>query len=90
MSESIATMTPEEEAAVDWSLCTWEGSRRQQHEEFRALSFQRKMEIVEDLSRFQKEALELGRRAREIENARVVASQRPGGSTAADHSGPSC
>lgn len=75
MSEPIAIMTPEQEAAVDWSQCTWEGSRRQQHEEFRALSFPRKMEIIENLSRFQQEAFEVGRRTREMENARLTAAQ---------------
>jgi len=42
-------MTPEQEAQIDWSLCTWKGSRRQQHQEFYALPFRRKMELVEEM-----------------------------------------
>jgi hypothetical protein len=43
-------MTPEEEAAIDWSLCTWEGARRAQHRAFLALSFREKLEAVEEMS----------------------------------------
>lgn len=38
-------MNPE----ADWTLATWEGSRRQQHREFAALSFRRKLEVIEQL-----------------------------------------
>lgn len=34
---------------IDWSLTTYEGNRRRQHEEFRALSFREKLLIVEDM-----------------------------------------
>lgn len=34
---------------ADWSLVTWEGSRRQQHRDFAALSFRRKLEVIEQL-----------------------------------------
>jgi hypothetical protein len=34
---------------VDWSLTTWKGSRLQQHREFHALPFARKLEIMDDL-----------------------------------------
>jgi hypothetical protein len=33
----------------DWTLATWEGSRRQQHRDFLALSFRRKLEVIEQL-----------------------------------------
>ncbi len=42
-------MTPEEEASIDWSLTTWKGSRRQQHREFLALPFRRKLEVIEEM-----------------------------------------
>ncbi len=34
---------------IDWSLTTWEGSRRDQHRAFLALSFREKLEVVEHL-----------------------------------------
>lgn len=41
---------------IDWSLTTWKGSRLRQHREFLALSFHRKMELLEEMSqRFPKE-----------------------------------
>ncbi len=43
-------MTPREESEIDWSLTTWKGSRLQQHREFLALSFRRKLEIIEGLA----------------------------------------
>lgn len=43
-------MTAEEEANIDWSLTTWKGSRLQQHREFYALPFRRKLEAIEELS----------------------------------------
>jgi hypothetical protein len=47
--EEKAVMTAEEKAKVDWSLTTWKGSRLQQHREFHALTFRRKLEIIEEL-----------------------------------------
>ena len=43
-------MTGKNEPAIDWSLTTWKGSRRQQHREFLALSFARKLECVEEMA----------------------------------------
>jgi hypothetical protein len=34
---------------VDWSLATWEGNRRRQHQDFLALSFREKLRIIEQL-----------------------------------------
>lgn len=34
---------------IDWSLATWEGSRRQQHREFFALPFREKLAVIEQL-----------------------------------------
>lgn len=36
---------------IDWSLCTWKGSRRKQHQEFHAIPFSRKLEIIEEMNR---------------------------------------
>lgn len=57
-------MTPEQEAEIDWSLCTWEGSRIQQHNEFRALSAQEKLRQMDELCRLTDFLLEQGRHAR--------------------------
>ena len=43
-------MKPDEEAKIDWSLCTWEGSRRAQHRAFLALSLREKLEAVEEMA----------------------------------------
>jgi len=34
---------------IDWRLTTYEGNRRRQHEEFRALSFRDKLTIIEHM-----------------------------------------
>ena len=41
-------MTKPSEPEIDWSFCTWKGSRRKQHEDFRAIPFGRKLEIIEE------------------------------------------
>jgi len=43
-------MTEPSEKEVDWSLCTWKGSRRRQHQEFHAIPFSRKLEIIEEMN----------------------------------------
>jgi hypothetical protein len=43
-------MTKPTEQEIDWSLCTWKGSRRKQHEDFRAIPFSRKLTIIEQMS----------------------------------------
>ena len=50
----LTTVPPEPSAAgepngVDWSLCTWKGSRREQHQTYLALPFRRKLELLEEL-----------------------------------------
>jgi len=42
-------MTGKEESNIDWALTTWKGSRLQQHREFYALPFRRKLEVIEEL-----------------------------------------
>ena len=34
---------------IDWTLTTWEGNRRRQHEEFRALTLREKLAVVEQM-----------------------------------------
>jgi hypothetical protein len=43
-------MTGKPEDRTDWSQTTWKGSRLQQHRQFHALSFSRKLELVEELN----------------------------------------
>ena len=43
-------MTKRTEQEIDWSLCTWKGSRRKQHQEFHEISFSRKLEIDEEMN----------------------------------------
>ncbi|MFN2507512.1 MAG: hypothetical protein ABR589_01930 [Chthoniobacterales bacterium] len=45
-------MTSPDEPGIDWSVTTWKGSRRKQHEEYRAIPFSRKLEIIEEMNRF--------------------------------------
>jgi hypothetical protein len=35
---------------ADWSVATWEGSRRRQHQEFLALPFAEKLAVIEELA----------------------------------------
>jgi hypothetical protein len=35
---------------IDWTLTTWEGNRRRQHEEFRALPLRTKLAMIEQMS----------------------------------------
>ena len=42
-------MTTKPKPEVDWSLTTWKGSRLQQHREFQALPFARKLEVMDEL-----------------------------------------
>lgn len=34
---------------IDWNLTTFEGNRRRQQEEFHALSFREKLEVIEEM-----------------------------------------
>lgn len=34
---------------TDWTLATYAGNRRRQHEEFRALTFREKLAVIEEL-----------------------------------------
>jgi hypothetical protein len=43
-------MTTPAEQEIDWSLCTWKGSRRKQHEDFHTIPFSRKLELIEEMN----------------------------------------
>lgn len=55
---------------IDWSLCTWKGSRRRQHQEFHALPFSRKPEIIEEMNAFGRERSEAVIALREVPPSR--------------------
>lgn len=44
-------MTNPNEPEVDWNLTTWKGARRKQHQDFHAIPFSRKLEIIEEMNR---------------------------------------
>jgi hypothetical protein len=44
-------MTAPSDPQIDWSLGTWKGSRRKQHQDFQAIPFSRKLEIIEEMNR---------------------------------------
>ncbi len=48
---------------IDWSLTTWKGSRRQQHQQYLALSFRQKLESLEALCDLSRNFLEQRRKA---------------------------
>ncbi|MCS7336638.1 MAG: hypothetical protein NZ739_00145 [Verrucomicrobiae bacterium] len=50
------TALPEQEQ--NWELGTWKGSRRRQHQDFYALPFAKKLELIEELAEI---AAQLGR-----------------------------
>ena len=51
-------MTRDDESKIDWSLTTWKGSRLQQHREFLALPFRRKLEVTEEMDDHARQTLE--------------------------------
>jgi hypothetical protein len=59
----LPAMTTPNGPEIDWSLTTWKGSRRKQHQEFHAIPFSRKLEIIEEMNRFANAIIE-ERRAR--------------------------
>jgi hypothetical protein len=60
---------------IDWSVTTWEGNRRRQHREFRALPFREKMEIIERMGEV--EALFAARRRARGAPVRGRGTERP-------------
>jgi hypothetical protein len=42
-------MTPEQEQQIDWSLCTWEGSERDQLRRWSALPLMAKLRALEEM-----------------------------------------
>lgn len=54
----LTTAQPESPSAagkndgIDWSLCTWKGSRREQHRSYLALPFRQKLELLQEMCDF--------------------------------------
>jgi hypothetical protein len=66
---------------IDWTLTTWEGNRRRQHEDFLALSFREKVALIEQLG----EVSEFFRRKARVVDAST--SQNPGQSSSTPREG---
>jgi hypothetical protein len=62
-------MTKKPEPNMDWSVATWKGSRQQQHREFHALPFSRKLELIEQMAEF---ASQLGNAQETIQPSSAV------------------
>lgn len=60
---------------IDWTLATWEGTRRRQHREFRALSFREKVRVLEQLDEVAR-ALAAG--VRTVHDGYARDGERPG------------
>ncbi len=71
----------------DWSVTTWKGSRRRQHEEYRAVPFSRKLEIIEEMNRHALEILE-ERRARGLPYIDPFTSERVSGKVSEEPPNP--
>jgi len=54
-------MTEPSDAGINWGLCTWKGARRKQHQEYHAIPFSRKLEIIEEMNRYALDTLETRR-----------------------------
>ena len=56
-------MTKPSDDGIDWDLCTWKGARRKQHQEYHAIPFSRKLELIEEMNQHALDTIET-RRAR--------------------------
>ena len=81
-------MTAPNDAQVDWSLTTWKGSRRRQHQEFAAIPFSRKLEILEQMNRDALATLE-ERRARGLPYINPLTGERVAGTSVEEQSSDS-
>ena len=73
-------MTAPNNSEPDWSLTTWKGSRRKQHQDFHAIPFSRKLEIIEEMNRFGRATVE-ERRARGLVYIDPFTGERVSGSS---------
>lgn len=84
---------PEEPGAdgVDWSVCTWKGSRLAQHRAFLGLSFREKMVALEGAADLSRQLLENcrreGRPYRDPYTGEIVRPARPESAAAAPGDG---
>jgi hypothetical protein len=62
-------MTGKPEHDSYWDLATWKGSRLQQHREFHALPFSRKLELIEEMGEL---AAQLGGASKVAESSAVL------------------
>ena len=76
-------MTTPDDPLVDWSLTTWKGSRRKQHQEFLAIPFSRKLEIIEEMNRHALATIE-ERRARGLPYIDPLTGERVTGTRVAE------
>ena len=56
-------MTAKPDDGIDWSRATWKGSRLEQHREFHALPFVRKLALLEEMGEQTRQAIEARRKA---------------------------
>jgi len=69
-------MTSPSEPEFDWSVCTWKGSRRKQHQEFHAIPFGRKLEIIEEMNDSIRDLREAQRRSKNPLGEAATAAKR--------------
>jgi hypothetical protein len=62
-------MTGKPEHGGNWNLATWKGSRQQQHREFHALPFSRKLELIQEMSEL---AAQLGGASKPTESSAAL------------------
>lgn len=76
-------MTEPNDSSIDWSLTTWKGSRRRQHEEWRALPFAEKLSQIEEMNEFAvelsgKSLAELNEQSHRVARSTVMREEPPG------------
>lgn len=77
--DSLPVMTTPADPEIDWSLTTWKGARRKQHQKFQAIPFSRKLEILEEMNREALATIE-SRRARGLPYIDPYTGERVAGS----------
>ncbi len=73
-------MTAPNDPEIDWTLTTFKGSRRRQHQEFHAIPFSRKLEIIEEMNQMGLASLQ-SLRARGLPYIDPYTNERVSGST---------
>ena len=73
-------MTAPNKPEVDWGLTTWKGARRKQHQDFLAIPFSRKLEIIEEMNRHAVAVME-EHRARDLPYIDPLTQERVAGTS---------